>query len=147
MEVSCLSESTDGAHQTRQEFGLFEFEGTRADNIVWTGKTRFYWESLSLAPFRESPDSKPDKRYEVVALGRYLDESGEMRNMAVDSLRVEIQDSNGNPISGLALDDCVETYGDEIERVVRSKNAGVGSTANPRFVMKGADLYSIRFRE
>ena len=45
-------------------------------------------------------------------------------------LRVEIQDANGQPIDGYRLSQCVEVFGDEIERVVRWENGGdVGSLA------------------
>ena len=67
------------------------------------------------------------------------------------SLRVEIQDAAGKPIDGYRLSQCVEVFGDEIERVVRWENGGnVGSFAGKpirlRFVMAAADLYAIQFR-
>ena len=37
---------------------------------------------------------------------------------AAGSLRVEIQDASGNPIDGYVLEDCLEIFGDEIERPV-----------------------------
>ena len=66
-------------------------------------------------------------------------------------LRVEIQDANGQPIDGYRLSECVEIFGDEIERVVRWENGSdVGSLAGRavrlRFVMAAADLYAIQFR-
>ena len=66
-------------------------------------------------------------------------------------LRVEIQDANGQPIDGYRLSECVEMFGDEIERVVRWENGSdVGSLAGRavrlRFVMAAADLYAIQFR-
>ncbi|MBN1422669.1 MAG: hypothetical protein JXP34_28090 [Planctomycetes bacterium] len=70
---------------------------------------------------------------------------------AVGSARVEIQDADGRPIPGFALDDAVEIWGDEIERVVEWK-AGTdvtplaGRPVRLRFVLKDADLYAIRFR-
>lgn len=81
---------------------------------------------------------------------------------AAGSVRVEIQDDNpaheladpeppGKPIPGYTLDDCPEIIGDEIERVVRWKHgpdvsALAGRPIRLRFVMKDADLYSLRFR-
>ncbi|OGD35510.1 MAG: hypothetical protein A2V45_05475 [Candidatus Aminicenantes bacterium RBG_19FT_COMBO_58_17] len=70
---------------------------------------------------------------------------------AAGSVRVEIQDENGGAIKGLALDDCPEIYGDEIERTVRWKQGTTleeigGKAVRLRFVMKDADLYSLRFR-
>ena len=68
------------------------------------------------------------------------------------SVRVEIQDAGGRPLPGYTLDDCPEIFGDHLERVVHWKNGpDVGSLSGKpirlRFVMKDADLYSIRFRD
>lgn len=70
---------------------------------------------------------------------------------AAGSIRVEIQDASGRPISGFALDDALEIYGDEIERTVAWKTGTdmSGLSSKPvrlRFVMKDADLYAMRFR-
>ena len=70
---------------------------------------------------------------------------------AAGSLRVEIQDAAGKPISGFALADCPEIIGDHIERVVswqggRNVSKLAGQPVRLRLVMKDADLYSIRFR-
>ncbi len=70
---------------------------------------------------------------------------------AAGSLAVEIQDEKGQPMEGFALKECSEIVGDEIGRIV-SWNGGddVGSLAGKsvrlRFLMKDADLYSLRFR-
>ena len=72
------------------------------------------------------------------------------RTGAPGFVRVEIQDAAGTPIPGYTLDDCPEIIGDEIARVVAWK-AGpdvsrlAGQPVRLRFVMKDADLYSIRF--
>ena len=70
---------------------------------------------------------------------------------AAGSVRVEIQDAQGQPLQGFTLADCPEIYGDEIDRLVTWKGgSNVGSLAGTpvrlRFVMKDADLYSIRFQ-
>lgn len=70
---------------------------------------------------------------------------------AVGSVQVEIQDAAGRPIEGFTLTQCPEIYGDEIERVVAwaggsDVSALAGKPIRLRFVMKDADLYSIRFR-
>ena len=70
---------------------------------------------------------------------------------AAGSLRVEIQDPGGNPIAGFSADDAVRIIGDQIERVVSWKGGSdlsriAGKPVRLRFVMKGADLYSLRFR-
>ena len=66
-------------------------------------------------------------------------------------LRVEIQDAAGKPIDGYRLAECVEIFGDEIERVVRWESGGnvgslVGKPIRLRFVMAAADLYAMQFR-
>ena len=70
---------------------------------------------------------------------------------AAGGIRVEVQDRHGEPIPGRTLDDCPEIIGDEIERVVRWKEGSAlgrlqGTVVRLRFLMKDADLYSIRFR-
>ena len=67
------------------------------------------------------------------------------------SVRVEIQDGAGEPIPGYTLEDCPEIFGDHLERVVAWKGGTdvgklAGKTVRLRFVMRDADLYSIRFR-
>ncbi len=71
---------------------------------------------------------------------------------AVGSVQVELQDANGNPIPGFALEDCEPFWGDEIERIVdftggHDVSALAGQPVRLRFVMHDADLYSIRFKE
>jgi hypothetical protein len=69
---------------------------------------------------------------------------------AAGGVRAEIQGIDGKPIPGFALEDCVETIGDQIERVIAWK-AGqdvsklAGRPVRLRFSLKDADLYSIRF--
>lgn len=70
---------------------------------------------------------------------------------AAGSVRVEIQSPAGEPVPGYSLEDSMEIVGDEIERVAAWENgADVSSLAGQpvrlRFVLKDADLYSIRFR-
>jgi len=71
---------------------------------------------------------------------------------AAGSIRVEIQNADGEPLPGFALADSTEIFGDEIERVAAWKGGNdVSSLAEVpvrlRFVMKDADLFSIRFRQ
>ncbi len=70
---------------------------------------------------------------------------------AVGYIRVEIQDEQGRPIPGYGLDEASEIYGDGIERIVAwsggpDVSALSGGPIRLRFVMRDADLYSIRFR-
>ena len=67
------------------------------------------------------------------------------------SVRVEIQDTDGNPLKGYTLDDCPEIYGDAIRYTVRWKQTGgdvrplSGKPVRLRFVLKDADLYAFGF--
>ena len=66
------------------------------------------------------------------------------------SVRVEIQDAEGQPVPGYALEDSAEIYGDEIEHTVRWKgetglNHLSGQPVRLRIAMSDADLYAIRF--
>ena len=70
---------------------------------------------------------------------------------AAGSVRVEIQDAAGKPIPGFTLNDCPEIFGDEIDHTVAWKQGSdvgklAGQTVRLRFVLKDADLYSIRFQ-
>jgi hypothetical protein len=73
------------------------------------------------------------------------------RTGAPGFVRVEIQDASGKPIPGFALADCPEVIGDEVARIVAWQQGTdvsrlAGQPVRLRFVMKDADLYSIRFR-
>jgi hypothetical protein len=69
---------------------------------------------------------------------------------AAGSILVEIQDADGTPMAGHALDDAVELIGNEIERPYRWKSGDdisglAGKPVRLRFVLKDADLYALRF--
>lgn len=69
---------------------------------------------------------------------------------AAGSIRVEIQDADGNAVEGFALADCEEVFGDSVDGVVPWKTdadlgALSGQTVRLRFELKDADLYSFRF--
>ena len=77
---------------------------------------------------------------------------------AAGSIRVEIQDRDGAPLPGFSLQDSPLIWGDEIEHTVRWERTHAKATSDKplariagkpvrlRFVMKDADLYSLRFR-
>jgi hypothetical protein len=65
-------------------------------------------------------------------------------------IRVELQNADGKPIPGYALDACDPIKGDAISGIVAWKeNSDVaplaGETVRLRFVMNEADVYSVRF--
>jgi hypothetical protein len=71
---------------------------------------------------------------------------------AAGSLRVEIQNPDGNTLTGFGLQDCTPVIGDGIEQIVGWKeNPALGDLSGEpvrlRFEMIECDLYSFRFRE
>lgn len=70
---------------------------------------------------------------------------------AAGFLRVEIQNPEGNPLPGFALNDCPEIIGDQIDRIVKWTRGGdlgalAGRPVRLKFALKDADLYAFRFR-
>lgn len=70
---------------------------------------------------------------------------------AAGGLRVELQNAAGEPLPGFTINDAIEQAGDQIDRVVTWKNGRdvspfAGQPLKLRFVMKDADLFSLRFR-
>lgn len=64
-ERACYAESTDGIRWTKPELGLVEFQGSKKNNIIWSGMG-----SHDLAPMKDAnPDCRPDERYKAVARG------------------------------------------------------------------------------
>ena len=68
----------------------------------------------------------------------------------VGGIQVEVQDASGVAIPGFGLDDCPEVFGDALERTVSWKGGAdvsqlSGQPIRLRFLLKDADLYSIRF--
>ena len=71
-EVTCYAESRDGVHWKKPELGLFEFDGSKANNIVWDGIG-----THCFTPFKDAnPDCQPDARYKAVSRGRPLGTKG-----------------------------------------------------------------------
>jgi hypothetical protein len=80
-EHTCLAFSDDGVHWTRPSLGLFEFEGSKENNIIWTGAEKAYWESHNFSPFRDDNPGVPlEQRYKAVTLGR-REVAGERRKV------------------------------------------------------------------
>ncbi len=70
-EYTCLATSRDGIHWTRPELGLFEFNGSKRNNIIWTGEKKAYWESHNFSPFKDANPAAPaSQRYKAVTLSR-----------------------------------------------------------------------------
>ncbi|MBN1422575.1 MAG: hypothetical protein JXP34_27605, partial [Planctomycetes bacterium] len=69
---------------------------------------------------------------------------------AAGGVRVEVQDSDGEPIPGFALADCHEIYGDDLDRTVvwRGGSDVGGLSGRPvrlRFALRDADVFAFRF--
>ena len=62
-DCTCVAESSDGVHFERPELGLFEWDGSKANNIVWMGAG-----CHNFTPFRDTnPDAPDDQRYKALA--------------------------------------------------------------------------------
>ncbi len=65
-EVTCYAESKDGIHWTKPELGLFEFDGSKKNNIVWDGIG-----THCFAVFKDKNEYAPaDAKYKAIARGR-----------------------------------------------------------------------------
>jgi len=61
-QVTCYAESSDGIHFTRPDLSLFEFQGSKTNNIIYRGV-----ESHNFAPFLDTnPGAKPGERYKAL---------------------------------------------------------------------------------
>ena len=66
-QFTCYAESTDGITWTRPNVGLFEFKGSKVNNIVWVERG-----SHNFAPFLdENPVTPADQRYKAVGSSNY----------------------------------------------------------------------------
>ena len=62
-EVACYAESRDGIHWTKPDLGLFEFAGSKKNNIIWMGTG-----SHNFAPFLdENPACPKNERFKALA--------------------------------------------------------------------------------
>jgi hypothetical protein len=70
---------------------------------------------------------------------------------AAGGVRVEMQAPDGSALPDYGLEDCLPLVGDEIEGAVRWRHGRdlgtlTGQKVRVRYVLKDADLYSMRFR-
>jgi hypothetical protein len=65
-EVACYAESKDGLNWTKPELGLFEWEGSTKNNIVWNGPG-----THNFTPFKDdNPECPPGSRYKALGGGK-----------------------------------------------------------------------------
>ncbi len=61
-EVTCYAESTDGIHWVKPKLQLMEWQGSKANNIIWLGPG-----THNFFAFRDlNPDAKPESRYKAL---------------------------------------------------------------------------------
>jgi hypothetical protein len=61
-EVTCYAESADGIHWTKPDLGLFEFNGSKENNIVWDGEG-----THCFTPFKDAnPKAAPEAKYKAL---------------------------------------------------------------------------------
>jgi hypothetical protein len=79
-QVYCYAESRDGIHFTKPELGLFEYDGSKQNNIVWDGVGVH-----NFAPFIDTrPDCPPESRFK--ALGGTAKEGGLFAFQSADGI-------------------------------------------------------------
>jgi len=62
-EVVCYAESRDGIHWTRPNLGLFAWNGSKENNIIWMGTP----EAHNFAPFKDAnPACPPEQKYKAI---------------------------------------------------------------------------------
>jgi hypothetical protein len=81
-ETICYAESRDGIHWTRPALGLWEWNGSRQNNIVWMGDPAAH----NFAPFKDTnPSCPPEERYK--ALGGTVTSKGLLAFASPDGIR------------------------------------------------------------
>lgn len=65
-EVTCYAESSDGIHWDKPKLGLFEWEGSKDNNIVWMGPGTHNFTAFN----DTNPDAPASSRYKAFGGGR-----------------------------------------------------------------------------
>lgn len=73
-----------------------------------------------------------------------------MATSGVGSIRVEVQNADGKPFKDYGVEDSYELYGDDVAKVAKWHGSSdvsrlAGQPIRLRFVMKDADVYSLKF--
>jgi|UniRef100_UPI003784550F hypothetical protein len=82
--IYCYAESRDGVHWVKPKLGLFEFKGSKDNNIILMGEG-----TESFAPFKDAnPNSAPDAPYKAFAVHCKNDPPGSLGAFkSVDGIR------------------------------------------------------------
>jgi hypothetical protein len=68
-EVACYAESRDGLKWEKPPLGIFEFNGSKQNNIIWMGNIGVH----NFTPFKDdNPACKPEARYKALGSGNYF---------------------------------------------------------------------------
>lgn len=82
-EVTCYAESRDGVHWTKPELGLFDWDGSKANNIVLDGLG-----THCFVAFKDTnPDCPPEARYKGISRGRPVGSRGLYVFQSPDGIR------------------------------------------------------------
>lgn len=85
-EVTCYAESKDGIHWTRPDLGLFEFNGSKANSIVWDGIGTHCFVAFK----DQNPDCPTNAQYKGIARGRPRGKRGLYIFQSADGLHWEL---------------------------------------------------------
>jgi hypothetical protein len=78
-EFTCYAESSDGIHWSKPNLGLFEFQGSKENNIVWSGPG-----THNFTPFKDTnPACPPDSRYKALARADAIEPDGGQQGQAL----------------------------------------------------------------
>lgn len=78
VEVTAMATSKDGVHWERPNLGLYDFKGSKQNNIIYRGQRKAYWESHNFTPFKDrNPKAPKDQLYKALGLGRQVLPNGE----------------------------------------------------------------------
>lgn len=81
-EVYCYAESKDGIHWNKPNLGLFDFNGSKENNIVWDGIGKH-----NFTPFKDpNPAASPDARYKALGVGENANGSGLFAFKSADAI-------------------------------------------------------------
>lgn len=111
-EVVCYAESKDGIRWTRPDLGLFEFNGSKKNNIVWDGIG-----AHCFAAFKDAnPNCKPEAKYKAISRGRPRGKKGLYTFQSPDGIHWT-QSSKGPVITYGAFDSQNLAFWDPVRKI------------------------------
>lgn len=111
-EVVCYAESTDGIHWKKPNLGLFAFDGSKANNIVWDGIG-----THCFAAFKDTnPNCPADAKYKAISRGRPRGKKGLYTFASPDGIHWK-QTSTGPVITVGAFDSQNLAFWDPVRKL------------------------------